>query len=527
MPEQDHAAEAPQAAPPPRRGYIPSKNRVCAYTHITEKAHGKPLQACGRCKETLYIDRESQLAHWPQHKRMCYAIENDPSANLLNKQSGNLRELLQSFKIILQNPPISIRGRLFLFLFMELRRMCAINAEPEMLQFMALRDVIVESICSPLTDLVDNREFIHSIWAIPGLANYFLSPDVLTSLAMIDHKKRNEPPPRVAFLSQNRFDPDSIVPKQLQLPTVYYDAILTFFSISREPDQACPNFSHSVGAAIVRTQMEGWKCPYVRACVPVYDDEVPQDQAETPTVRSFLFQATFTTELSRRFLLGEGSPADPQEIALGLTVKDSLMLLLEDESLLFTDEQERLFSILQSLAFGYGAPFRGRRQPATKYAWDAFSLEDRLELLEYLNSREMTKVKHKLNTIRNEDGLALNQYLRLIFGDTSTILKLRALAVGRGRKAHSPQTLVMLHNLYNQLMEARDELSLSPREEVYAYLAVLGQYHEEEHPTEEALPQFPDELQLLVAEFLVKETFPFVQAENLEEAPDEFREEPI
>ena len=93
------------------------------------------------------------------------------------------------------------------------------------------------------------------------------------------------------------------------------------------------------------------------------------------------------------------------------------------------------------------------------------------------------------------------------------------------RKAHSPQTQVMLHNLHNQLMEAGDELTLSPREEVYAYLAVLGQYHEEEHPTEEALPQFPDELQLLVAEFLVKETFPFVQAEILEEAPAEFKEE--
>ena len=331
-------------------------------------------------------------------------------------------------------------------------------------------------------------------------------------------------------LSQNLFEEGSIVPIQLQLPTPYYYAVLILFIISSEHDEVYPNFSNSLVAATIRTQMEGWKCPYVRACVPV-NDEVPQDLPESlkTTTRELLFQSSCTTSLNRRFPLGEGSPINRREIIPGLTVKDTLMLLLVDESLLLTDKQKALFDILISLTWSYRDPRRGGQEPSPdhKYAWDAFSLEDRLDLLEYLNSRDMKKVKDKLNTIRNENGQALNQYLRLIFGDTSTILKLRALAVGRGSKAHSPQTLVMLHNLYNQLMEARDELSLSPREEVYAYLAVLGQYHEEEHPTEEALPQFPDELQLLVAEFLVKETFPFVQAEILEEAPDEFREESI
>jgi hypothetical protein len=161
-------------------------NKVCAYTFKNEKElpPGKKLLMCSKCKETFYETREAQLAHWPDHKRSCCAIEKDPT--LSNQEISDPHICLTAVSVILNNAETQIRGRgllhsLKLFLnFMKNKVFQDVDRpddNPDDVEKETHWQMLIDSHFMDLFQVAKqrtNKAVIDWIWAIPGFANFFL-----------------------------------------------------------------------------------------------------------------------------------------------------------------------------------------------------------------------------------------------------------------------------------------------------------------------------------------------------------------
>ena len=193
-------------------------HRVCAFSYKNEKdlPGGQKLLTCARCCETCYVDRESQLEHWPIHKHSCCKPEHE-NFDLRQVQEMSFEGLVSTVKFLLATPDL-IKGRYFLCIFKEILDRIIYNHDISV-QETRLLNTLHSTFMQVLTKppVGENGEddetsglpskTLQRIWAIPGFASFFLSDDIFLSKAMGEAKREGLMPPQPQKYIDGVLDP--------------------------------------------------------------------------------------------------------------------------------------------------------------------------------------------------------------------------------------------------------------------------------------------------------------------------------
>jgi hypothetical protein len=337
--------------PPPRPALSPS-NRFCAYTFQCEAdlPKGQKLLTCDRCKETNYISTAAQTSHWDVHRLVCKRIHEEVD-DLDAVKDASIEKCLQDINYLLKDTS-EIKGRLLLRLLQRvldylLRFKPRSDEDKEI-----LADNIGTFILGPLLSIsLDDSDvqtrFIELIWAIPGFTNFFLSEDIMLSPIMKRLKEQGKPPPAKPQIVDGDILPGTGYHPALQLPTPYTNLILFLYrfaavhtKIEEDSSPTSPPRPIQLSGAICRQSMKLWKCEYARASITTPSFE----RSYQPEIWSC--RTHYLTNMVQTFSRNPYAYADPDELVPGITFKEIIQVLMEDDLFLFAYPDTPIQNIL-------------------------------------------------------------------------------------------------------------------------------------------------------------------------------------
>ena len=347
--------------------------RFCAYTFKSEEElpEGQKLLACGRCRDIHYLDEESQQRHWPVHRLVCRR-PTEEADELRELEESSIEDCLVMFAKLVNDPDL-ITGRAFLRCFQRILDYLKTTRPRTDTESKNLRDNIGRYCLAPLLRLSDFKEdcqpVLDRIWAIPGLANYFLSEDILLSPVMQRLKEVGKPPPPKPQFDGGDVLPNPRYPPAFQLPLPYTSLIMVFFQISCMFTQDYTARNTKIAEAVCKRSMDSWMCQYARISVPTPSLLHKEDK----DLEALGCRTRYLTDLvigfkNQRIRSGV---VNSKEIVPGMTLKQLIQVLMEDELYLFAFPT----STLPALLFLYAR--------TDMFAHKAFSAIERLDLLDY------------------------------------------------------------------------------------------------------------------------------------------------
>jgi hypothetical protein len=511
-----------------QRRYQVSSFRICAQTFVFEKdlPKGQKLLMCSKCKETFYRDRDSQLKHWPKHKKLCCAIEKDDTRVRDGTGFDNVIDCCGVIHALLKNPMKQIRGRLLLYAFQQLmaygnsKAMMAPHfddSDPEyeeftVTTFQQVFDYITVRLQGAIDISASGKEVAELLWSIPGFVCFFLSEEIFLSPTMKQWKlEGNLPPPKDKYYRDGTLQPLSRKKSSYQLHAGSTSLIFILMektvlamgtSVTQiYADGGLRNLnlqSTAFGAAMERRLLESWLCPYARASFPL------ESMGNAKGKRSEKFSGALAGHF-RSTNDASGTHYDetkeaissrlwkkPDEIMSGVTIKQALCNIIDDEHLIQQCNLGHLLLFLHALDADYDA------SNPTEAPWKHFTFQDRIDVLDFYH-RQDNVIKYCV--LFDGSTICFQEYwCSVVLGLSSkTVFKVyETLVDPSGPGASSPKTI-------QYIKEKRDSLLAQPRRLVQIYLNVVEPKYlrRQELAKEQALP-FPNELLDHIASYLAK-----------------------
>jgi hypothetical protein len=342
------------------------KDKVCNWTFVKESdlPDGKKLLECSRCHECWYKDRESQLKHWPYHKKACRSIADEIGPEFLHTEWPDFRICI--YKIVMYLKKIKEEGfpdkcgRFLLHMFRELKRHLLLPTGGVEIND---KDIILEIVRMYQRCIIEHgREIIDYIWAIPGWAAFFLSEELFMCPEMIRRQKNGIP----AIL------PDD---ESLSLSsTAYTDTMVKFYAASMAEVGTHVMFINPLAAAVCRSANRAWQSDYVRASFPKHSDW-----------EYIFFPSTMLLNLRsnvfKKFCW-------PDELVPGMTAKQLLRTMMKDDRFLPPLDENRRSQFLDNI-YSFAAYFEDYKN----LPWSHLTAKDRIELLDISHDWDAPKGK--------------------------------------------------------------------------------------------------------------------------------------
>jgi hypothetical protein len=464
---------------------------------------GKKLLRCSKCKETFYKDRESQLMHWPIHKLVCCSIGNDDPRIRAHRGPSSLDSVyacMQTMAWILEKPKQRIKGRLFLYALQQFRALLKTRDMP-LANSSELRELLSIHILVPICNHEEvEQETIDLIMAIPGFANYMLNDEILLSEKMREYKEKDiPPPPPEVFARDGTIDPKTEYDPKIQLAFPYCEFVLRFFSSvagNYAEDEISPYLKKNpLSAAIIRTVMACWMCPYTRVSFKSTPSGDPATRHWVPRNECFymLFRAPHHPgdKPFREEYIKES------ELTPGLTVKQMLKILMDDESLFFTLRKDMAAGLLWSLTYHNGDMAK-QTGP-----WKFLTPKDRIELLDHFQDWRPRAPRVICQKPENESMCDLEDFIVILLtgSTTQTLFKLYD-ALKEVDNAHK-RTIMMIE-------ENRKELLQDINPSVKAYFDIAEKKYQDAMAASGSHAQpFPEELLETIGEFALPSSYEF------------------
>ena len=483
--------------------------RVCNWTYQKEAdlPNGQKLLRCSKCKQTFYIDPESQRRHWPLHKKVCSSLAaDDPRIRNPDRpfQYQNFTDCVEEIDALLQKAEQgTLSGRMLLVAFKELRRFCvetdlyatySVSSVSEMLQYK-----VMDRLQSMLT-LPNRGVVLQKLWAIPGFACYFLNDQVLLSPEMKRRKELGLPPPKPEKykFEQRMVDPKTRYDRSYQLLSPYCSIIMSLLSLTAiQADESSgstgygTNISEHQGAlaaAAIRTGMQLFSCPYTRVAFPACN-EYPGGWSLRSEFYFMLFQlARPGVNINKNRAIMKW--AKPDELAPGLTVKDYCRNLMTDQPFLHALEKQSATRLV--LFFHQNGMMNHEEAP-----WKFVTPRDRLELLDLYHDWEPP-------SLSMDDPLFPRMFLEIALLGVPTKILLRM--HGEMKNMSPPpddRTIAMVTRNWTTLLGDSMPLAL-------CWVNMVEKAYEQRMQRAGLTPMtFPEELIQLVAEYaLPDDTIP-------------------
>ena len=464
------------------KAYFKSPNRVCAFTYKNEKdlPPGQRLRICSRCRETCYVDRESQLAHWPIHKKVCCPIERDQEVQDRSQGSESITETLVVLHQLLmsysESTPSKLRGRLVLYCFQQVMSYFQSEFEDYRVDFEREKSFLY-SIQFALLRMEASQ--IQELWAVPGFANFFLSDGVFLTPAMQALKERGseEGHKHKVFNSEEAFVSAFLASREDQkylspvtcgiLTSVFLGTTFKHSNVSYVDQglEILPRDSSALNAACIRHFLGSWKCPFAQVSFPTIGLELGGVGGSMFTKHQVYFKmlmaSTFTSPVNAMEL--NKNWRKENELVPGLSFMEAAVIFMSDRSLPRVFTQEDLDAIFKCIF-----PFNGECMLAPP--WSLISLHERLELLNMTHGETCqlpASFKDRITTWA-------------IGISTSNLLKLYDLVTDPKKKCHVAKkgTLRLLKNSRNGVLKiewSRAVVYLECVEPLYhARMASLG-----------------------------------------------------
>jgi MYND finger len=264
----------------------PQQQRFCSYTFVSENEifmnsdGARRLLRCTRCKDTYYIDQESQKAHWKVHKKVCKPLDVEERNRIFGLKA---REVAVAMSHCFASPHTIVHfaaGRSFLYLLQRLEILCQEAEKNEKkhvgggvldaggLSSMHMWEdpnAIEEGenepgvIFTQLTNLMHiDSGSLELLWAIPGLTNYMLGHSLISD-------------------AMRKKQASGILPSRAESNSLYYDPefhihpvfcnlmglFITFSAMKKVGGQDEVDFRRgtSVAVAAARRAMTWWSNP--------------------------------------------------------------------------------------------------------------------------------------------------------------------------------------------------------------------------------------------------------------------------
>ena len=466
-------------------GYVPSRTRTCAYSYVNEKdlPPGQKLLNCGKCKETCYIDRASQKAHWRLHKETCQPVERDDSVALFEAMdfsdpSSSLESITSMLRVMFTNGQTVFKGRIILCYLRQLRLTLI---DPETYQHYSEEQVMkeVHHTATVLQQCVihGGSSYIQRMLGIPGFVNYIFSDELLLTPEMQRRKEIGLSGPYYVplWFQWKRFIPEACYPSEDEiyqgpenfdrlkhLPRAYCVIIEQLFStllFQLKPfgfwaDQR----SRHLCCALTKLLLQCWTCPYTTVSFPAYK-EPPDISMQFGSCRSKLFSLLLQTAFGARMDSCETIHAwiwkEPRNVLPGLGVCEMLTALVIDKSLirdLLVEQKSdtcKQFIPYFALCTYYNDGFQGDgdSQQDRGGPWIFFHAKNRVIILDLLvmwnpPSSLVTSQGHPLRSV----------LIFFVLGGNCTRIFLQICqSLKRVEGCVDPRTLRLIHVVYEQL----------------------------------------------------------------------------
>ena len=324
--------------------FLITRNRVCAFSFKNEKdlPDGQKLLTCARCLETCYIDREAQLEHYKIHKQTCCKREHETFDPRVVQETAMI-DAVNQVGFSLQNPS-AIKGRFFLRAFQRILYILKERdlTEEEIRNIQALLGTFMEEMKMNGVKNGNNElaatALLEKVWGIPGFANFFLSEDLFLSDAMREWKQKGvSPPPRQEYVD-GVLDQSTAYDPSLQLRLPFCTVLSTFLVCSAICARKMAK-TYALSINIARVAAKSWMCGYSRVSHP----SVTSDLRGLHHSRSrWLTWILPSSCLDLEFRQARDHMKD-EEVYPGLTLKQALTVLMEDETYFCTldDDDDR------------------------------------------------------------------------------------------------------------------------------------------------------------------------------------------
>jgi hypothetical protein len=483
--------------------YQPSRNRVCLVTFVNEKdlPKGQKLKTCSKCKEACYISREAQLDHWPTHKLVCCAIEND--SPIIKRGIPNLKAcvtLLGGF--FCGHFPLRVgESRLLTHALQQLKRWyededpdIVFTAHEEMLQDIA-RYIFLE-LDKVAQDF--NMDAVALWWAVPGFANYMLSDEIMLSRLMKERKDKGEDVLTKAesedkdifaistgsdILKAAKKHPGMFLPLSFCAIVNQIHSTTAAVSVMKERSGDLP-----LQRAIIRRVMRNWNCPYWRASyvpLPVSTRGEGFWTVRNEFILNMLRASQVNTSFYKRSL-------EDGEVVPGLTMKQLFTVIVNDYSFLSSlDTPKSSLSVFEYFMNIFGEELE-RNEDGTR-AMASVSAEDRLDLLEIFFKR-WGKLAPLLGPQNPESFASLFKYLALGGNRSNVLLRLHDKMKTR-QESTSEGVKELLEANYSTIVQ-----EVTPQ--VMAFVDIFeGRYQRKMRILKEEPQPFPEDLIKLISEY--------------------------
>jgi hypothetical protein len=295
---------------------------------------------------------EAQTSHWDVHRFVCRRIHEEVH-DLDAVKDAPIEKCFEDINYLLKHPD-KIKGRLLLRLLQRilnylLRFKPRSDEDKEI-----LADNMGNFILGPLIRISTGTQddFVNLIWAIPGFTNFFLSEDIMLSPIMKRLKEQGKPPPPKPQIVDGAIVPGSGYHPAFQLPTPYTNFLLLFYQFCALEEQSdATGFvapenpkPFRLSGAICRQCMKLWKCEYARASITTPSFE--GNQPEIWSCRTSCF-----TDIVHCFVPKQSSEnsypyVDPDEFLPGMTFKELIEVMMDDDLFLFACPGTAIQSVL-------------------------------------------------------------------------------------------------------------------------------------------------------------------------------------
>ena len=312
---------------------------------------------------------DSQLAHWPAHKRVCCPIDKDSA--MLSRDftfEGDAMAVLKEFLNLFSNVH-NIRvgnARTITHLFQQLRAVLEQNSKYYVSSYEYLDHNIMGGCFYPLREMLQapygrNTELkgMDIIWAIPGFANYFLSEDLFLSHKMLERKLNNIPAvlPGEEYLCELETEEDVQVIEEEEapgrcLPPPFCWLCMKFMMDSCLVYGTFKPRSDPLGVACMRRMFQTWGCPYGRASYPSLAP-LPKEQDSEEHPNLWQPRNDIISEFLEAIVIRSGGCWSPEtgEIVPGLTAHQFLKAMIEDKFLFWHGHKPSLKLALDHLCY--------------------------------------------------------------------------------------------------------------------------------------------------------------------------------
>lgn len=457
---------------------------------------------CSRCKEVNYVSREAQLDHWPIHKKVCCSIGNDDPRIRSHRGPTTLDSVyacMQTMAWILEKPKQRLKGRLFLYAIQQFRALLKTRDMP-LANSSELRELLGVHILIPICNHEEaDQSTLDLIWAIPGFANYFLNDEILLSEAMKGFKDKGiPPPPPEVFGKDGKIDPKTEYDPKLQLAFPYCEFVVRFFSSvagNYAEDEISPYLKNNpLSAAIIRTMMKVWMCPYSRVSFKSTPSADPVKRPWVPRNECLymLFRAPHhpgDKPFRQKYI-------QEHELTPGLTVKQMLKIIMDDESLFFTLRKDMAAGLLWSLTYSNGDMAK------SKGPWRFLTNEDRVDLLDHFQEWRPRAPKVVCQKPEAQEMCDLEDFVVILLTGYTTKTLFQLYEIAKRRNAHK-NTIMMIK-------ENRKELLENIRPSVDIYLDIVETKYQQAMDASGSKPQpFPEELIDKIGEYALPDNYEF------------------